>query len=313
VFSYPTEAERQQETGIRWTKRLLIKFKIVLVAGMAIIGGGVWLVSLHEKGTTWNVWEVSGELGKFVALVLSIHLIDYHFIRREERLVFNEELRHALNSELRDVESLVHETKRALEKDRVTTYQEREDMYKAICESITYTDQHQPGLKSLLLVGLHGDRERRLPELLHNNPVLKRFDNLLFNTCINSSGPNMWYVREIYLISNEERLAMILERIRNAKDAEGYEVRGLCMIDPIPQLKPLIVGNGDLFLGVDDPTYYRVRAGFHLQGNCPVELASEMFDLIWNDPRLFKLRTATGENENGIESIREAVQHLRIT
>jgi hypothetical protein len=192
-----------------------------------------------------------------------------------------------------------------------TLYPEREDLYKDIVTTIKSVGSSQHGQKELLLAGLHGESGPRRTTLLHENPALASFDNEMRN-CITSSGPDMWYVRELYNIVDEERLAMILARIRQAPLSEGYEVRAFCVRNPIPQFKPLVVGQEDLFLAVDDPTYYRVSAGMHIRGSGFVSLASTHFYTLWNaqSPQVFQLRTATGENPPGIALLSEAILNL---
>jgi hypothetical protein len=190
-------------------------------------------------------------------------------------------------------------------------YLEREDLYKDIVETIKRVSSSQRGQKALLLTGLRGESGPRRTTLLHSNPAFASFDNEMRN-CIDSVGPDMWYVRELYNIADDDRLQMILDRIRQAPRSEGYEVRAYCVRNPIPQFKPLIVGREDLFLAVDDPTYYRVRAGMHIRGSGFVSLATTHFDQLWTAqlPRLFKLRGATGEDSPEIKLLSEAISKL---
>jgi hypothetical protein len=287
-------------------KGLVSKYKLVLFTLLLTMGSTVWLISLHRSGPRW---EIAAELGKFVALVLAIHLLDHQLIKREERLLFVKDLRKSVRLELLPLVTLVNETKNALEKSRATLFQAREEEYAAIVETIRRVRETQVGEKRLLLVGLHGESGPRRIKLLHNNPVLERFDNEI-KICINSSGADMWYVRELYNIADETRLSMILGRIRQSGQAEGYEVRAYCLRDPIPQFKPLIVGGEDLFLGIDDPTYYRVKAGLHIHGSGFAELAARHFEELWKDPRLFRLRTPVGEDAGEIVRLSQEVSRL---
>jgi hypothetical protein len=195
------------------------------------------------------------------------------------------------------------------ERSHIRLYKEREDLYSAIIETIVHVRERQRGRKPLLLVGTHGDSGGRLPKLLHDNPVLERFDSEILS-CIRSSGPDMWDVREVYNITSDDRLAMILERIGKAKLSEGYQVRAFCVWNTIPQFKPLTIGYEDLFLGVDDPTYYRAKGGLHIHGRRFTELAMEHFEQVWSDSRLFKLRTALGEDSIQVRLLTEAVSKV---
>jgi pyrimidine deaminase RibD-like protein len=193
---------------------------------------------------------------------------------------------------------------------RVTLYQAREELYAEVIDTIARVSERQKGHKAIFLTGLHGESGARRPELLHENPVLHRFDEEMLR-CAQSSGANMWYVRELYNIASEDRLDMILKRIRKAENAEGYEVRAFCSRDAIPQFKSLAIGNEDLFLGLDDPTYYRVRSGVHIHGEGFTELAKEHFDQLWSDGRLFWLRTALGEDTKEIQRLSAGITRIK--
>ena len=193
-------------------------------------------------------------------------------------------------------------------------YLGREELYKDIVETIRRVADSQRGQKVLLLTGLHGDSGPRRTALLHDNPTLASFDNEM-RTCVNSRGPDMWYVRELYNIADPDRLQMILDRIQASyreRRVRSSRIRAFRIL--FPQFKPLVVGREDLFLGVDDPTYYRVKAGMHIRGSGFVSLATAHFDELWNAqlPRLFKLRSATGEDSAEIGLLCKTISMSRV-
>jgi hypothetical protein len=196
-------------------------------------------------------------------------------------------------------------------KTSATLHQDREEIYDVVVETIRQVRMSQRGQKPLLLVALHGESGPKRTSPLTSYPSLTSFDVEL-RDCVNSSGPDRWYVRELYNIADEGRLRMVLDRIRQAPTAEYYEVRAYCIPDPIAQFQPLVIGSEDLFLAVDDPTYYRVSAGMHIRGNGFVLLATQHFEQLWNaqHPRLFRLRDATGENTSEIQLLSAAIAQL---
>jgi hypothetical protein len=101
---------------------------------------------------------------------------------------------------------------------------------------------------------------------------------------------------------------MVLDRLEKAADAEGYEVRALCLENVIPQLTPLVVGEEELFIGLDDPTYYGTSSAIHIRGRAFVNTATEYFNSLWNDKRAYRLRTGFGLDLEQINSLREAVK-----
>jgi hypothetical protein len=66
-----------------------------------------------------------------------------------------------------------------------------------------------------------------------------------------------------------------------------------------------------LKLALDDPTYYRVRSGVHIRGRAFTDLAKEHFEQLWTGPRLYKLRTAMGENEEQVSLLSEQITRLK--
>ena len=269
---------------------LLLRFKVLLLVVLLVSGGTAWLWSLHHREPAW---EVGGEIGKFVALVLAIHLMDHEFVKKEERLLFLENLREVVHSE--DPQS-----------GRAIFYKGREELYRAIVEVIRRVNKEQPGLKQLRIAGLHGGTEGRRATLLHENAILDRFDRAVQN-CAASSGPDRWRVHELYNIVEEDRLNVIEDRIKHAGQAEEYEVRSYSIRQPFHLFRPLVIGKEDLFLLVDDQTYYRSRAGLHVRGTEFVALAMEQYEKMWADKRLFYLRTSTGENSDDLKRLREKI------
>jgi hypothetical protein len=72
----------------------------------------------------------------------------------------------------------------------------------------------------------------------------------------------------------------------------------------LPHLSPLVIGDEDLLIGVDDPRYYRASSAVHLRGRDPVRLATEYFYSLWNDPRIRVLKTETSVDRDEIENLR---------
>lgn len=101
-----------------------------------------------------------------------------------------------------------------------------------------------------------------------------------------------------------DRLAAVAELLEKRKDGEGYEVRAFLQAAGLPHLSPLVIGDEDLLIGLDDPRYYRSGSAMHLQGRDPVRLATEYFYSLWNDPRIRVLKTETGVNRDEIEAVR---------
>jgi hypothetical protein len=195
----------------------------------------------------------------------------------------------------------IHENLRSA---KAEVYPTRESVYMAVPLIIARASADTHGRRRIFHAALHGLGGKRLAKPSKPDPVFEVFDGAI-DRCVASTGPGMWRVYEIYNIPDEERLGVLLEMVGKRQSAEGYEVRAFAHAEGIPHLSPLVIGDEDLIVGVDDPRYYRASSAVHLRGRDPVRLATEYFYSLWNDPRIRVLKTETGVNRDGIEQLRE--------
>jgi len=187
---------------------------------------------------------------------------------------------------------------------KAEVYPTRESVYMAVPLIIARASADTYGRRRIFHAALHGLGGKRLAKPFKPDPVFEVFDGAI-DRCVASTGPGMWRVYEIYNIPDEERLDVLVELIGKRQNAEGYEVRAFAHAEGIPHLSPLVIGDEDLVVGVDDPRYYRASSAVHLRGRDPVRMATEYFYSLWNDPRIRVLKTETGVNRDGIEALRE--------
>ncbi|HLN91968.1 MAG TPA: hypothetical protein VK429_08940 [Patescibacteria group bacterium] len=195
----------------------------------------------------------------------------------------------------------IHENLRSA---KAEVYPTRESVYMAVPLIIARASADGHGRRRIFHAALHGLGGKRLAKPSRPDPVFEVFEGAI-DRCVASTGPGMWHVYEIYNIPDEERLDVLVELIGKRQHAEGYEVRAFAHAGGIPHLSPLVIGDEDLVVGVDDPRYYRASSAIHLRGRDPVRLATEYFYSLWNDPRIRVLKTETGVNRDGIETLRE--------
>ena len=195
----------------------------------------------------------------------------------------------------------IHENLRSA---KAEVYPTRESVYMAVPLIIARASADAHGRRRIFHAALHGLGGKRLAKPSRPDPVFEVFDGAI-DRCVTSTGPGMWRVYEIYNIPDEERLDVLVEMIGKRQNAEGYEVRAFAHAEGIPHLSPLVIGDEDLVVGVDDPRYYRASSAVHLRGRDPVRLATEYFYSLWNDPRIRVLKTETGVNRDEIEHLRE--------
>lgn len=117
----------------------------------------------------------------------------------------------------------------------------------------------------------------------------------------------MWWVRELYNIVSVERLDEIEGWLRETKNEDGYEVRSFCEPSAISHLAPLVIGDQHAFLSAEDDRFFRVQPGIHLENHEATALVLRYCETLWNDQRVFKLRTGYGLDENALRQLRERV------
>ena len=195
----------------------------------------------------------------------------------------------------------------SIKSSKAVVYPSRESVYTKIPLIIAKTSTNSRGRRRIFRAALHGHSGKRMVRPPQPDPLFDLFDSEI-DKCVASTGAGMWHVYEIYNITDEERLDSILRLLEKRKDAEGYEVRAFSLSDAIPHLSPLIIGDEDLLVGVDDPRYYRMRAATHLQGRDHVRLATEYFYSLWNDPRIRVLKTETGVEGKEVEKLRSKIR-----
>ena len=195
----------------------------------------------------------------------------------------------------------------SIKSSKAVVYPSRESVYTKIPLIIAKTSTNSRGRRRIFRAALHGHSGKRMVRPPQPDPLFDLFDSEI-DKCVASTGAGMWHVYEIYNIIDEERLDSILGLLEKRKDAEGYEVRAFSLSDAIPHLSPLIIGDEDLLVGVDDPRYYRMRAATHLQGRDHVRLATEYFYSLWNDPRIRVLKTETGVEGKEVEKLRSKMR-----
>jgi hypothetical protein len=195
----------------------------------------------------------------------------------------------------------------SIKSSKAVVYPTRESVFTKIPLIIAKASAGGKGRRRIFHAALHGHSGKRIARPVQPDPLFDLFESEI-DKCVASAGAGMWHVYEIYNITDEERLDSIRELLEKRKDAEGYEVRAFSLSDAIPHLSPLIIGEEDLLVGVDDPRYYRMRAATHLQGRDHVRLATEYFYSLWNDSRMRVLKTETGVEWNEIESLRGRIR-----
>jgi len=186
---------------------------------------------------------------------------------------------------------------------KAEVYPTRDSVYMAVPLIIARASADAQGRRRIFHAALHGLGGKRLAKPSRQDPVFEVFDGAI-DRCVASTGPGMWRVYEIYNVPDEEKLDVLAERVGKRQNAEGYEVRVFVRAEGLPHLSPLVIGDEDLLIGVDDPRYYRASSAVHLRGRDPVRLATEYFYSLWNDPRIRILKRETGVDRDEIEKIR---------
>lgn len=159
----------------------------------------------------------------------------------------------------------------------------REEAYERVAGLLEAVLDGRIRKREVYLAALHSLSEMRAKtegeKFPPKSPAIQRFDSAMME-CVRSRGANRVYVRLLFSIFELDRLNQIERRIKSAGDADGFEVKAFCLRQAIPLLTPLIVGNEDAFLAVDEPAQYRVKCGLHLHGRDEVAIIMEYWNTL---------------------------------
>lgn len=187
----------------------------------------------------------------------------------------------------------------------VHVYSSRSEAYGAIGRVLDRACE-APGEKQLALAALHGQSGERVTD---ERSVSSEFD--LFNAamlrCINEPGGS-WRVRHVYNITTEERLRMIEERLEHTASADGFEVRAFSRLHDVPHFATLVAGPEDVFVGLEDPRYYRIQKAIHVRSREAVDVAMQYFETLWASEHLFVLRSADRMRTDEILRLRKHIE-----
>jgi hypothetical protein len=180
------------------------------------------------------------------------------------------------------------------------------DMLYAEAAKILSTVSSTGGHKEILLGSLFGFREDRVKTTYTRtgSQAINQFDREI-KKCEQS---NSCRVREIFNITTEDRLNMIVSRLKDCEHADGYEVRSFSTPHAPAYLSPLIIGEDDAFLSLEDQRYYRVEKAIHLKGKDSIQIVIEYFNSLWNDKEIIVLKSARRIETENIDCFREQLR-----
>jgi hypothetical protein len=183
--------------------------------------------------------------------------------------------------------------------DEVEYFPEKDRLYTRIAMVMSEAFVTRQDNKELLLAALHGASAKQSRKSEHGLPFAV-FD-FIIDEYIKSQD---WSVKCIWSVDSKETLDRVIGFVEEARSSPNYEVRCLTVEQTLPHCCPLVVGDSNAFLAVDDPTFYRVRAGVHIRGERAVELARQHFNDLWNDQRLIVLRGPGGPVRKNMDQLR---------
>jgi pyrimidine deaminase RibD-like protein len=162
--------------------------------------------------------------------------------------------------------------------------------------------ESNPQKKRILLGALHGFARGRIPEESSSKIFHQKFSSEMHRCTLDFN----WEVKELYNITTIDRYHQIHSRLSSRMSAENYEVRAFCNRGSLPILCPLIIGDQDAFLSLEDDKFYQVNSGYHLHGKNQIQIAKEYFFKLWN-LKTFKIWEDGKMNSSEMERIKKQI------
>jgi len=195
----------------------------------------------------------------------------------------------------------------SIHRPEIYTYDSPKAAYSVIPEVIAAHDC--PGQREFYLAALHGGTGKEITNSYEDaqNEVYAAFDAAHLKM-LRSQEPDRWLVKEIFNIVTEPLLDKKVRFLQETLHADGFELRTFSMPDTIPHLSPLIIGTDNVFLGLEDGKYRRVRKTIRLVSEKAVERAKEYFLSLWDHPNIFRLRTEIEIKYAEVERLRQQIK-----
>lgn len=164
--------------------------------------------------------------------------------------------------------------------------------------------ESNPPTKRILLGALHGFAHGRIPEEPSSHDFHQRFSEIMQKCTLDFN----WNVKELYNITTADRYHQIHKRLSSRPSAEYYEARAFCNRTSLPILCPLIIGDQDAFLSLEDDKYYQVNSGYYLHGKKQFGIAEEYFFKLWYLDNTFKIWENGKMNTSEMERIKKQIE-----
>lgn len=185
---------------------------------------------------------------------------------------------------------------------------DEETSYETVALALRAFMSAATGDRSLRLMSAHGhtgDRNAVDPPDLLATSV---FDDAI-DAAIVARGKAAPRVRQLFTITDEGRLDAVLARLRTYGGARRYEVRAYVAVGSMPVLLPLIIGDEELFVGIDARDVYRIESAIRITGPEVVAWAIGYYDAVWDDAP-FRLRRPAGLVAEDEAKIRAEIRRL---
>lgn len=206
---------------------------------------------------------------------------------------------------VRERSESLDEIKRLISAGKATVFHDRDQLYDHLVRTLADETYFNKGPRRILHAALHGTDHSRVPDTGTRSASLRAFDEMM-NRTVARRGKNSWSIRTIYTVVDESRLEMIVRRLEEQEAYDKYEVKALIVSGYAPVM-PLVVGDQHTYLALDDPRYYRAGSGMYIEGKEAASLAAEYFNRLWDDPRAYFIRRATGVDRDAVNAIRALV------
>ncbi len=192
------------------------------------------------------------------------------------------------------------------EAKRSVVYSDGDEAYAAAIQMVAQARKPRGSEPVIFVMSLHG----HAGDAALFPPRAAAPGSLELIEAINRRMAEGWTLRRLVNLTSHERLDWELEKLSAyGEEPMRYELKVLVAEIPA-MLTPLVVGEDNVMLAVEDDLQFGVRGGIRIRGTSEVKLIRRYIDLLWDDRRAILLRQKAGVIDAAIGELRDQIDAL---